>query len=69
MVNFSLDFSSDGVNEFLIRKGSTFVPPPSGINLIYVGSTNIADLKYYNGAGVNVPITAVYVGSTLVWEP
>ena len=66
MINFSFDFNSTSINEFLIRKGSTIAPP--GVNNLYIGNNNIASLHYFDANGVEIPLTALYQGANLVWQ-
>ena len=47
---------------------STPPPPPSGTNLFYVGNQQPTDVRFYDANGSEKTITAIYLGSTLVWQ-
>ena len=42
--------------------------PPSGTNLFYMGSQQPTDVRFYDANGSEKTITAIYLGSTLVWQ-
>lgn len=42
--------------------------PPSGTNLFYVGNQQPTDVRFYDANGTEKTITAIYLGSTLVWQ-
>lgn len=44
------------------------VTPPSGTNLFYMGSQQPTDVRFYDANGTEKTITAIYLGSTLVWQ-
>ena len=44
------------------------VTPPSGTNLFYMGSQQPTDVRFYDANGSEKTITAIYLGSTLVWQ-
>jgi hypothetical protein len=46
----------------------TSAPPPSGTNLFYMGSNQPTDVRFYDANGSEKTITAIYLGSTLVWQ-
>jgi len=43
-------------------------PPSSGTNLFYMGSNQPTDVRFYDANGSEKTITAIYLGSTLVWQ-
>src|SRR5210317_376359 len=59
---------NSGPNEVYPLTFAVIVVPPTGTNLFYVGNNQPTDIKFYDSNGVEKTITAIYLGSTLVYE-
>lgn len=56
-----------GITEVFPLQFAPYVPP-SGTNLLYVGLNQATDVRFYDETGTEKTITAIYLGSTVVWQ-